>query len=169
MPQQPTTRSAPRGVFHRALLGLCLACACACAAPAKAGETKSWFYDWTSRHWTYLDFQPYIEDYNTTTRAMNPVKPWVYPPNQTTPRELVNTYRAAQLMNKFYVDEDTGAAVMEVGSNFYRLSQTEKQRFVTTIDRLYMVTNSNRQILLLKDWNSKRSVGQFTRHGLMLF
>ncbi len=154
---------------RRALLGLCVAGGVLFGAGAVQADTKEWYYDWRYRHWQTLDFQPYVEPYNTTHMPMAKVQPWIYPSGQTTPRELVATYRRAELMNKFYVDDDLGVSVLEVGSNFYRLSSTEKRKFITTIDRLYMVTRSQQGVLFLKDWNTKRAVGQFTSRGLMLF
>lgn len=138
------------------------------SAAVQARDTKHVFYDWNEKHWQNLDFKPYVENYEWAHRPMQRYQAWSFS-SDVTPDEAIDGLRAAQLLDKFYIDEDTGHSIAEVGPYFYNLSQTDKGHFAGTIDRAYNVLNSDQRVLFLIDWNTKRAIGQYSKYGLMLF
>jgi hypothetical protein len=135
---------------------------------SEARDTKHVFYDWGDRHWDTLDFKPYVTLYDRTHRPMNRYQAWPFS-SDVAPNEAIEGLRSSQILHKFYIDEDTGHSVAEVGPYFYDLSQTDKGHFAGTIDRAYNVLDSDQRVLYLIDWNTKRHIGQYTPMGLMLF
>jgi hypothetical protein len=99
---------------------------------------------------------------------MNRYQAWPFS-SEVAPDEAIEGLRKSQILDKFYIDEDTGHSIAVVGPYFYDLSQTDKGHFVGTIDRAYNVLNSDLKVLYLMDWNTRRHIGQYTPHGLMLF
>jgi hypothetical protein len=149
---------------------MCVLVLCAFMLPFQAAfaDTKGRFYTWPNQAWKDKDFHPYVEPHMDTHRAMGQYKPW-QPPKGMSASQAVEAYRRADLIHKFYFDHETGLAVLEVGSNFYRLSSSDKRRFIELVDRLYAVRVSNLNVLFLKDWNTKKHIGEMTVHGLTLF
>lgn len=135
---------------------------------AALADSKHYFYNWHQSHWKYLDFKPYVENYAHTHRPMTRKQPYNYN-GDLGPQGIIREFRAAQMLHKFYIDEDTGHSVAEVGPYFYDLSQSDKQKFLATVDGIYNVTRSDQRVLFLKDWNTKRDIGQYSPRGLMIF
>ena len=133
-----------------------------------ARESKSVLYDWPETHWENLDFMPHVERYPHTHRPMGQQAPFQYSDDETS-RGIIATFRTYNLLNKYYIDEETGLSIAEIGPYFYDLSQSDKIKFVATLDRIYNITTSDQTILFLHDWNTKKSIGQYTNSGLMLF
>ena len=128
---------------------------------------KQW-YGRALSHWDRQDFKPYVETYAMTHVPMGAYRQWDYPADMTS-FEIVDEWRRVGLMEKFYVDKDLNISILEVGSNFYRLSSSDKRRFLETVDSLYRITSSQQQVLFLQDWNTHKAIGQYTPRGLMLF
>lgn len=150
------------------LFTACLMGALVGASAQAEARSKEWYYNWSPDHWHNQDFQPYVENYRETHMPMGTFRHWQYERQLTSP-QIVRSWKRARLMKKFYVDEDRDISILEVDSNFYRLSSNEKRRFLETVNQFYRITYSPQQALFLRDWNTHQEVGVYTQHGLMLF
>jgi hypothetical protein len=159
----------PRNVVFT-ILGLSLmTCFSFGFAELAEARSKNVLYNWNESHWETLDFKPYVENYAHTHRPVARGQVYNYDQQERSPREIVADFRAAQLLNRYYVDEDTMQSVAEVGPYFYDLSANDKRNFIATLDRVYNVTSSDLGVMFLQDWNTRKNIGQYTSAGLILF
>ena len=66
-----------------------------------------------------------------------------------------------------YKDGD-GVPYLEVGPNFYHLSGYDKRRVTQTLDAIYQVTANKPSMYFLKDADTQRIIGTYTKEGLNL-
>lgn len=131
-------------------------------------DGKNYFYSWPHSHWETLDFKPYVERYEYAHLPMGHGRVMGYD-QSVTARDIVAQFRSANLLHKYYIDEETGLSIAEVGPRFYDLSASDKRHMMVTLDRVYNVTASDLNVMFLRDWNTKKDIGQMTQNGLMLF
>ncbi len=148
------------------ILGLVL------AQPAMA-ERKAWEFGWWPGHWdwtSYKKFNPYVENGKQAQSQQWAAEDW-YVQDWLSQNEdnfiLIDDFFKTDILRKQTSDNDV--PVLIVGPQFYRLGGLDKRRVVTTLDAVYGITErGTHPVIVLKDWNTKREIGLFTKEGLQL-
>lgn len=150
-----------------------LAVSASLAAPAAAREKSSWF-SWPFGHDEWTDakkFQPYLENSKHPHNTQWADRDW-YAEDWIGQRRngmtLIKGFYDSDIFRNQEMDDD-GVPTLVVGPNFYHLSGYDKRRVVHSLDVVYGVTRSRTNgSIILKDWYTKRTIGQFTQQGLQL-
>lgn len=151
-------------------------CCTLCAVPEKAlAESKFWVFGWPNAHWKTLDYeQRYmrgpVQRHSHVLPAPDNTRLW-HPSDWTNQRgrdtgTLVRGWQNAGIIADYDLDEDV--PLMEVGSGFYRLSDTDKSRVLKIFAAHTGIIWNRRGILRLRDARTGKVIGMYTAHGLML-
>ena len=141
--------------------------------PSAWAESKPWILSWSANHekWeNYKHFNPYLENGRDPHPTQWAQKDW-YVEDWLSQRrsglELVQGFYNVKILKDQEMED--GVPVLVVGPEFYRLSGFDKRRVVQTVDAVYGVTKSDpNQVVILKDWVTRRPIGLFTEYGLQL-
>ncbi len=146
---------------------------CAMGVTSAGAQEKASMFGWWPGHWTwtkYQTFNPYLETGKDTQNQQWAAEDWYvqdWVSQSKSGATLVNGFFRADILRE--QDDDAGVPVIYVGPQFYRLGGFDKRRVMTTLDEVYGITKSGEQRLIkVRDWNTKRDIGIFTKDGLQL-
>lgn len=150
-------------------LVLALFLACFMASPAQA-DPKFMHITWYSDHWVDQDFIPYYQ--NGTDPHNNQWDKSTWKPADWVE---MNGGNGAALISKWHKvdilegrDSKNGAPVVDVGVNFYHLSGYDKGRVMATLDHVYNITNTSPRMFYLRDSQTEKIIGYYSKAGLSL-
>jgi hypothetical protein len=126
---------------------------------------------WGESHWKNQDFNPHYDNgtdpHNSqwTDPNWSPAD-WIKSAGGDGTK-LVTGWINAGILVGSYKDSD-GVPYLEVGPNFYHLSGYDKRRVTQTLDAIYQVTANKPSMYFLKDADTQRIIGTYTKEGLNL-
>lgn len=134
-------------------------------------DSKLWGRWWWPNHWVNQDFQPHYDNAKDPQNSQWKEDGW-------TPQEwiksvggdgtkLVETWLNNRVLTGSSKDSD-GISVLEVGPNFYHLSEKDKRRVMATLDAIYQVTAQTPRMFFIKDSSTHKVIGTYSREGLVL-
>ncbi len=125
-------------------------------------------------HGSTRNYTPYLENARHTQHLQYKDKDW-YVEDWTSQEDgmsLVKKFYKAEIFHDQKHNQKVGEESLPelvVGPNFYHLSGLDKRRAVTLIDTVYGVTdNSENGAFIVSDWYTKKPIGVFDQHGLLL-
>jgi len=125
--------------------------------------------EWSEEHWEGQNYKPLIRDYQFHLPAAQDESRALFTETPSmTPDVFIEQLGHANIITDirnehFLFRGETGNIVVEVGSNFYTLSNTDQDMIARLISRSY-----DQQTYLLKDFYTKKTVGIITPQGLNL-
>jgi hypothetical protein len=141
------------------------------AAPS-AAESKPWVFGWGDSHWETLDStRPYLHDSRIRHNRQWDDRTWT-PSDWLAQRggdglAMVESFYVAGILSDQY--RRNKVPVLEVGPEFHALGGYDKRRIVRLVDKVYGVTVTDpRGIFRLRDGETGRYIGLYSRRGLML-
>ena len=126
---------------------------------------------WKESHWKNQDFNPHYDngtDPHTsqwTEKNWSPAD-WIKSAGGDG-TQLVTGWINAGILVGSYKDSD-GVPTLEIGSNFYHLSGYDKRRVTQTLDAIYQVTAVKPSMYFIKDADTQKIIGTYTKEGLNL-
>ena len=142
------------------------------AGPAFA-QAQPWPFGWWPGHWkwtSYKKFQPYLENGKHTQNQQWAAEDWYVQDWISQNKDgftLIDGFFRSDILRE--QTESDNVPVLIVGPNFYRLGGLDKRRVLTTLDSVYGITaGGEHPLIILKDWNTKKEIGLFTKEGLQL-
>lgn len=140
------------------------------ATPAHAGPKFLGLWWWPS-HWTDQDFNPHYAngtDPHNSQWAGNNWTPadWIKAEGGDGTK-LVQKWINADIIIGSYKDI-SGVPYLEIGPNFYHLSGLDKRKVTETLDAIYQVTANKPGMYFIKDGQTQKVIGTFSKEGLNL-
>lgn len=136
---------------------------------AQAGPKFNDLWWWHS-HWVDQDFIPYYDNGTDPHNSQWDESTWTpadwIAANNGDAEGLINQWTNASILQARYVDD--GVPYMNVGENFYHLSGYDKRRVMATVDYVYQVTAQQPGMFYLKDAETRRVIGYYSKEGLTL-
>lgn len=141
------------------------------AAQAAPGGWLGWVWPFSSGDFT----RPYLEDGKTPHNSQWEQDSWQpedWIKARGTQEDVLNDLYAAGIIKEQYMDDDL--PVLEVGRNFIRLSDKDKNHVAKFVDHAFGITAGNEKAMYLIElenpsWlGSNYPVGVYTRSGLQL-
>ena len=129
--------------------------------------------EWNSSHWKGQDFQATVQPENAVMeQSVDPSKSMFAKGGDVSPTEFIKNLKQADIIKRVYNPEYgffwdrqvSDDVVVVVGPNFYTLSYADKSVVTGMISRAYQ-----RRHYGLKDWKTKKTIGQITPQGFVLF
>ncbi len=125
---------------------------------------------WYSDHWVDQDFIPYYEngtDPHNNQWDKSTWKPadWVEM-NGNSGAALISQWQRVDILEGR--DSENGAPVIDVGVNFYHLSSYDKGRVIATVDHVYNITKATPRMFYLRDPQTEKIIGYYSKAGLSL-
>ncbi len=142
---------------------------CAFAGISHADPKPSIFF-WGPDHWDEPQFRPYFHapkdtiDRQWHESDLDP-SDWLF--QGETGVEIIKGLYANDVLTGQYIKKDI--PVLEVGPIFYRLGDRDKRRVTALVDQVFQVTDQKENgLFYLNDWETKETIGVYTKHGLQL-
>lgn len=147
------------------------------AVPAHADVTgsgagpKPTIWAWWPKHWTGLDFKPYIDNPTQSHNSQWDQQNWK-PADWAAQRggsgmKVISGFYKADILRSQTIDDEI--PVVTVGPAFYMLGGNDKRRVMETIDQEFQITTGKPNgMFMLRDWNTRRDIGSYTAYGLQL-
>lgn len=126
--------------------------------------------EWNEDHWEGQNFKPLIRDHQFNLPAAQDKSRALFTETSSMSSDtFIGNLKNAGIITgvhneRFLFRGETGNVVVEVGRNFYALSNTDQDMIAQLIGRSY-----NQQNYLLKDFHTKKIVGTITPIGLNLY
>lgn len=140
------------------------------AVPAQA-EPKFMGIWWWPNHWKDQDFNPYYangtDPHNSQWSGANWTPADWIKADGGDGTKLVQKWINADILVGSYKDSD-GVPYLEIGPNFYHLSGLDKRKVTETLDAIYRVTASKPGMYFIKDAQTRKIIGTFSKEGLNL-
>jgi hypothetical protein len=142
----------------------------ALSGTAQAGQKFLGIWWWES-HWKNQDFIPYYDngtDPHTTQWTDKNWTPadWIKVEGGDGTK-LVQKWLNADILEGSYKDRHN-VPYLEVGRHFYYLSGYDKRRVLQTLDAVYQVTSQKPGMFFIKDPQTDKIIGTYSKDGLTL-
>lgn len=141
------------------------------AAPSAQAEPKFAGLWWWPSHWKNQDYNPHYDNgtdpHNSqwTDKNWSPAD-WIKAAGGDG-TSLVTGWINTKILVGSYKDSD-GVPYLEIGPNFYQLSGYDKRRVTQTLDAIYQVTAVEPRMFFIKDADTKKIIGTYSKEGLNL-
>lgn len=140
------------------------------ATAAHAGPKFLGIFWWPS-HWTDQDFVPNYangtDPHNSQWMGTNwTPADWIKAEGGDGTK-LVDKWMKARIIVGSYKDM-WGTPYLEIGPNFYHLSGLDKRKVTETLDVVYQVTANKPGMYFIKDAETQKVIGTFSKEGLNL-
>lgn len=143
----------------------------ATAATSAHADPKFMGIWWGPSHWQNQDYIPHYDNgtdpHNSQWAGTNwTPADWIQSSGGDGTK-LVQQWINAGIVSGSYKD-NSGVPYLEIGPNFYHLSGLDKRKVTETLDAIYQVTAQKPHMYFIKDAETQKVIGTFTKEGLNL-
>jgi len=160
------------------IIAVCCVFALSACSTAPSDKKSGWFFgmipplEWPKRHWKAQDFQPSIQPEDAVLSASVDRNKTLFGNAQgLSPEEYIANLKKADIVRSvknlrtgMFKQTLTNDIVIELGPNFYTLSYSDQVVITELLAKSY-----NQDTYMLKDWKTKKLVGQITPDGFLMF